>query len=67
MLCISGFGQFGKIKGISINQIYRVKFTSDKKLLIINDYGKPQMVRSDNFVSYHRIKEISDKFIKSEY
>ena len=59
MLCISGFDHFGKIKGISINRIYIVKFSTDNKLLILNDFGKPQMVRSDNFISYHRIKEIS--------
>ena len=56
MICISSFGDFGKIKGISFNCTYKVKFLHKRKLLIINDFGRPQMVNSNNFVQYQKIK-----------
>lgn len=56
MLCITSFGQFGKIKGLSFNKVYKVKFSFANKLLIINDFGKPQMVDQKNFVQYHSVK-----------
>jgi hypothetical protein len=59
ILCVSSFGEFGKIKGISFNSIYKVKFFYKDKLLITNDFGRPQMVRSDNFVNYNNIKGLS--------
>lgn len=59
MLCISSFGNFGKIKGISFQRVYKVKYFDNNKILITNDYGKPQMVRSDNFINYDKIKKFS--------
>ena len=59
MICITSFGQFGKIKGISFNKVYNVKLYYRNKLLIVNDFGKPQMVDSSNFVSYDSIKYLS--------
>lgn len=56
VICISSFGEFGRIKGISFQRIYKVKYSHNGKLLITNDYGRPQMVRSDNFVIYEKIK-----------
>jgi hypothetical protein len=56
MICISSFDLRGKIKGISINRVYDVKYIHSGKLLITNDYGKPQMVICDNFVNYQNIK-----------
>lgn len=56
MMCICSFGQFGRIKGISFNKIYKVKFFFKDKLLITNDFGRPQMVNYDNFVNYNNIK-----------
>jgi hypothetical protein len=52
MICVSSFGEFGQIKGISFSKVYKVKYKYSDKLLIINDFGKPQMVRSDNFINY---------------
>lgn len=57
MLCISSFDEFGKIKGISFQRVYKAKYFYNNKILITNDYGKPQMVRSDNFVNYDKIKK----------
>lgn len=56
MMCVCSFGRFGKIKGISFNKIYKVKFHFKEKVLISNDFGKPQMVDRNNFVSYNNIK-----------
>lgn len=57
VICICTFGDFGKIKGISFQRVYNVKYSFGDKLLILNDYGRPQMVKSNNFVSYHKIKK----------
>jgi hypothetical protein len=56
MICVSSFGRFGQIKGISFNKIYKVKYAHGGKLLITNDFGRPQMVRSDNFLNYNDVK-----------
>jgi hypothetical protein len=57
MICICSFSRFGKIKGISFNRIYNVKYTCNGKLLIKNDFGKPQLVDPDNFLKYQNIKD----------
>jgi len=57
VLCISTFGPLGKLKGISFNRVYNVKFFYKNELFIINDFGKPQFFKSDNFVNYQNIKD----------
>lgn len=59
MICVSSFGQFGKIKGLSFNKIYKVKLFYQNKLLITNDFNKPQMVDSQNFVNYQNLKKFN--------
>ena len=59
MLCICTFGNFGKIKGLTLGKVYNVKYSADNKLLIINDGLKPQLVRADNFVSNEAMKRLS--------
>lgn len=59
MVCLSTFGQFGRIKGLSFHKVYKVKFYYLDKLLITNDFGKPQMVDSNNFVSWDYLKNFS--------
>ena len=60
MICISSFGRFGKIKNLTINKVYNVKFTIDDKFLIINDLGKPQFVITENFTDYNKLKQLSE-------
>jgi len=62
MICISSFGRFGRIKGISFNKVYKVKYKHGGKFLIINDLGKPQMVRSDNFMNYKNLLDLEKKY-----
>lgn len=57
MLCLCTFGQFGKIKGLSFNKIYQVRFSYSNRLLITNDFGRPQMVDSNNFVNWQSLKK----------
>jgi len=59
MICISTFGRFGRIKGLSFNKVYVVKFFYNDKLVITNDFGKPQMVQSNNFVNWNNLKKFS--------
>jgi hypothetical protein len=66
MLCVSTFGLFGRIKGLSFNRVYKVKFFNKDKLLIINDFGKPQMVQSNNFVNYQNIKKLDIQYFDFE-
>jgi len=59
MLCLSTFGRFGRIKGLSFNKIYQVKFFYKDMLVITNDFGKPQMLQSNNFVNYSNLKKFT--------
>lgn len=59
MLCVCTFGRFGRIKGLSFNKFYVVKFFYKDELVITNDFGKPQMVQSNNFVNWNNLKKFS--------
>lgn len=65
LLCISTFGQFGKIKNITLNKIYNCKFQINDKVFIIDDKKQPKLVPKNNFAINKYLKEIIDKLDKT--
>jgi len=54
IICISTYNQFYKIKGISIGKKYNTKLYYRDYILIENDFGRLQMVNSQNFLKYNK-------------
>lgn len=55
VLCISTFGQFGRIKHLTLNRTYESKFHTKDKIIIIDDSGRPSAKSKLNFIEWEKM------------
>jgi hypothetical protein len=58
MICISTFNTLGKMYGITLDRVYKVKWTYDGDVVIKNDKGVFKSYPSFNFIRYKHIKDL---------
>lgn len=52
IICISTFNEFGKLKDITLEKLYKVKWVIGDKFFIINDKGDLSSYPILNFIKY---------------
>lgn len=52
IICISTFNELGKLKGITLEKLYKVKWVIGDKFFIINDKGELSPYPILNFIKY---------------